>query len=285
MRASRDRRAPDRGPPRAVRRRGRRTGEPPAPVRAGRGCRTPSLRCGAWLTSYWWQALGSAHGHGTTSYRSWRAAGHGVRPLTLSGLAEKSGAPAGQQTHVRDIVREIEAHDLRDVVLVGHSYAGIPVGQAAERIGDRLRRVVFVDSNVPVHGESFVSAWPDGRAMIEASTAATGGFWAPPPEGDFAGQGLSDGQIGRIVGGATPHPGATLTEPAVLGRAIGELPATYVKCLLDGPEPGPDVVELLRGERWQLVELDTGHWPMFSRPRELARVLLDAGAARGVSRT
>jgi pimeloyl-ACP methyl ester carboxylesterase len=78
-----------------------------------------------------------------------RAAGHGVHPLTLSGLAEKRGVPAGQQTHVQDIVDEVEGQDLRDVVLVGHSYSGTPVGQAAERIGDRLARVVFVDSSVP----------------------------------------------------------------------------------------------------------------------------------------
>ncbi|EXU61740.1 hypothetical protein Z951_45525 [Streptomyces sp. PRh5] len=45
-------------------------------------------------------------------------------------------AEAGQQTHVQDIVGEIERLDLRDVVLVGHSCAGIPAGQAAERIGD-----------------------------------------------------------------------------------------------------------------------------------------------------
>src|SRR3954469_22431873 len=83
-----------------------------------------------------------------------RAAGHGAHPLTLSGLADKRGVPAGQQTHVRDIVDAVG--DLRDVVLVGHSYSGIPVGQAAERIGERLARVVFVDSNVPADGESFV---------------------------------------------------------------------------------------------------------------------------------
>ncbi|MEU6707307.1 alpha/beta fold hydrolase [Streptomyces wuyuanensis] len=224
------------------------------------------LAAGAWLGAWAWDDV----------VPELRAAGHGVHPLTLSGLAEKSGAQAGQQTHVQDIVDEIGRHDLRDVVLVGHSYSGIPVGQAAERIGDRLRRVVFVDSNVPADGESFVSAWPDGRAMIEASMAATGGFWAPLPEADFAGQGLSEEQIGRIVGGATPHPGATLIEPAMLGRGLGELPATYIKCLLDGDEPSPDVAALLRGEHWQLVELDTGHWPMFSRPHELARVLLDA---------
>ncbi|MDQ0936427.1 alpha/beta fold hydrolase [Streptomyces turgidiscabies] len=200
-----------------------------------------------------------------------RAAGHGVHPLTLSGVAERRGEPAGQQTHVRDIVEVVERLDLRDVVLVGHSYAGIPVGQAAERIGERLSRVVFVDASVPADGRSFLWGWDS--AGVEASIAENGGFWPTPPAAHFAGQGLTDEQIARIVSGSTPHPGATLTEPAVLAGSVGDLPATYVKCLLDDPEPSEDVVELLKGERWELVEMDTGHWPMFSRPRELAAIL------------
>ncbi|MCC9738833.1 alpha/beta fold hydrolase [Streptomyces sp. MNU89] len=224
------------------------------------------LTAGAWLGAWAWDEV----------VPELRAAGHGVHPLTLSGLADKKGVPAGQQTHVQDIVGEIERWDLRDVVLVGHSYSGIPAGQAAERIGDRLARVVFVDSNVPADGESFVSAWPDGRAMVEAAIAANEGFWPVPDADEFASQGLSPGQIARITADGSPHPGATLTEPAVLARPLGELPATYIKCLLDWPEPSPDVAELLKSERWQLVTMDTGHWPMFSQPRELARILLAA---------
>ncbi|NUW43215.1 alpha/beta fold hydrolase [Nonomuraea rhodomycinica] len=227
------------------------------------------LVAGAWLGAWAWDDV----------VPELRAAGHGAHPLTLSGLAEKRGAPAGQQTHVQDIVDEVERLDLREVVLVGHSYSGIPVGQAAERIGDRLAHVVFVDSNVPAHGESFVSPSPEGRATVEASIAANDGFWAPLTAADYAGQGLTDEQIDRIVTGSTPHPGATLTEPAVLAKPLGELPATYVKCLLDGDEPSPDVARLLGGDRWRLVEMETGHWPMFSQPRELARVLLDAAAS------
>ncbi|UUN27508.1 alpha/beta fold hydrolase [Streptomyces sp. FIT100] len=219
---------------------------------------------GTWLGAWAWDEV----------VPELRAAGHGAHPLTLSGLAEKQGVPAGQQTHVQDIVDEIDRLDLSDVVLVGHSYAGIPVGQAAERIGDRLAHVVFVDSNVPADGESFLSAWPDGRAMVEGSIAEHHGFWAPQAAPDYAGQGLTDAQITRIVTGSTPHPGATLTEPATLARPLAELPATYVKCLLDWPEPSPAVAELLKSDRWSLAELDTGHWPMFSQPRELARVLL-----------
>ncbi|MBT2408868.1 MULTISPECIES: alpha/beta fold hydrolase [unclassified Streptomyces] len=227
------------------------------------------LVAGAWLGSWAWDEV----------VPDLRAAGHGTHALTLSGLAERQGAPAGQQTHVREIVDEVERLDLRDVVLVGHSYSGIPVGQAAERIGGRLARVVFVDANIPADGASFVSSWPDGRAVVEASMARSGGFWTPPSATDYAGQGLTDEQISRIVSRTTPHPGSTLTEPAVLARPLGGLPATYVKCLLDGDEPNSDLARLLTGDQWRLVTMDTGHWPMFSQPRELARILLDAAAA------
>ncbi|MGP4049839.1 alpha/beta fold hydrolase [Streptomyces sp. 2A115] len=222
------------------------------------------LVAGAWLGSWAWDEV----------VPGLRAAGHGAHPLTLSGLADKQGVRAGQQTHVQDIVDEVERLGPRDVVLVGHSYSGIPVGQAAARIGDRLARVVFVDSNVPADGESFVSGWPSGRATVEASIAANGGFWPPLTAADCEGQDLSDEQIARFVKGSTPHPGATLTEPAVLAGPLGELPATYIKCLLDGAEPNDDVAELLTSKHWQLVEMNTGHWPMFSQPRELTRILL-----------
>ena len=221
---------------------------------------------GAWLGAWAWDDVAL----------ELRSAGQGAHPLTLSGLADKQGVPADQQTHVQDIVDEIERRDLRNVVLVGHSYSGIPVGQAGERIGDRLSRLVFVDSNVPIDGESFASGWYEGPAALEASIAENGGFWQPLNATDYDGQGLTDEQIARIVAGSTPHPGATLTEPAVMEHSIGELPATYIKCLLDSPEPSATVAKLLSSERWRLMTMDTGHWPMFSQPRQLARILLDA---------
>ncbi|TXL86871.1 alpha/beta hydrolase [Streptomyces sp. IB2014 016-6] len=230
------------------------------------------LVAGAWLGSWAWDEV----------VPELRAAGHDTHALTLPGLAERRqeerdeerDAPIGLETHVRDIVDTVERLDLRDVVLVGHSYSGIPVGQAAQRIGDRLSRVVFVDSNVPADGESFVSGWPDGRAAVEASIADSGGFWPPLTAADFAGQGLTDAQITRLVSGSTPHPGATLTDPARLERPLAGLPATYIKCLLDWPEPSPEVTELLKSEHWRLVEMNTGHWPMFSQPHELSAILL-----------
>ncbi|MBB1255070.1 alpha/beta fold hydrolase [Streptomyces alkaliterrae] len=223
------------------------------------------LVAGAWLGSSAWDEV----------VPELRAAGHGARPLTLSGLAERQGERAGQQTHVRDVVEEVERLDLRDVVLVGHSYSGIPVGQAAGRIGERLRHLVFVDSNVPVDGESFVAQWPEGRPMVEAAIAANGGTWPPLAEA-YAGQGLDEARVARILADSTPHPGRTLTEPAELARPIEELPTTYVKCLLAGEELDVRVTQLVAGGDCRVVRMDTGHWPMFSSPRELARILLEA---------
>ncbi|MFH8798491.1 alpha/beta fold hydrolase [Streptomyces sp. NPDC017936] len=226
------------------------------------------LVAGAWLGAWAWEEVAA----------ELRAAGDEAHPLTLSGLAEKRGVPAGLETHVRDVVEEVGRLGPRDVVLVGHSYSGIPVGLAAERIGDRLRRVVFVDANVPVAGQSFLSGWPS--EPVREAIATHDGFWPPLAADDFAGQGLTEEQVRRIVDGATPHPGATLTDAAAPRRSPAELPATYVKCLLDGDEPMPAVAELLGSDRWELVETDTGHWPMFSRPRALARILREAAAVR-----
>ncbi len=221
---------------------------------------------GAWLGAWAWAEVAPAL----------RTAGHGALPLTLGGLAERGGESAGQQDHVADIVGAVERLDLRDVVLVGHSYSGIPVGQAAERIGGRLRRVVYVDATVPVDGQSFVDSWPGGRALVEPALAGHDGRWPPPAAADYAGQGLDAESVERLVVGGTPHPGATLTEPARLSHPAGGLPATYVKCLLDGDEPPAPAAEPLAAGRWRMVRLETGHWPMLSAPAELARVLLEA---------
>jgi len=98
--------------------------------------------------------------------------------------------------------RRGQRNDLRDVILVGHSYSGIPTGQAAERIGDRLASVVFVDSDVPTDGGSFASGWWEGREALEAPIAENGGFWAPLTAADYDGEGLTGEQIARQRGQA-----------------------------------------------------------------------------------
>ncbi|MEU4196010.1 alpha/beta fold hydrolase [Kribbella sp. NPDC026611] len=223
----------------------------------------PGARLGAWA----WEAVAE----------SLQSAGHAVYAVTLSGLAERSGPGAdqvGQQQHVDDIISVIEGNDLYDVVLVGHSYSGVPVGQAAGQIGDRLRRVVYVDSSIPADGLSFVDSWSDDdRAWLEDQLIEGDGMWLPAEAEHFAGQDLSDSAVSLLVSRSTPHPGLTLTQPARLTRPIGELPTTYIKCLMAGHEPSADVQRELQSPHWELVELPTGHWPMLSQPAALSEIL------------
>ena len=220
----------------------------------------PGARLGAWA----WDAVAERL----------RNAGHVVYAVTLSGLAEGDADRVGQQQHVDDIVSVVEGNELYDVVLVGHSYSGIPVGQAAERIGDRLRRVVYVDSSIPADGMSFADAWDEeDRAWLEDQLAEGDGTWLPAGPEYFVDQDLSEEAITLLATRGTPHPGLTLTEPARLTRPIGELPTTYIKCLMAGDTPSPDVQEALKSPHWELIELETGHWPMLSQPDELTKIL------------
>src|SRR5690349_10380021 len=92
---------------------------------------------GAWLGGWAWQRV----------VDDLRTRGLDVWPVTLGGVAERS-AEAGPDTdleqHVSEVIELIESADLRDVLLVGHSYGGMVVSTAAGRIADRIGRVVYL---------------------------------------------------------------------------------------------------------------------------------------------
>src|SRR5262245_36185450 len=75
---------------------------------------------------------------------------------TLTGLVTDSRALSEEvtlDTHIGDVVSLLEGQDLRDVILVGHSYAGMIITGVAERVRDRIEHLVYVDALVPDHGQ------------------------------------------------------------------------------------------------------------------------------------
>jgi pimeloyl-ACP methyl ester carboxylesterase len=90
---------------------------------------------GAWMGAWAWEPV----------TRGLRALGHHVEEVTLSGLSKDAdSADVGLATHVADVLSILEAGDLRDVVVVGHLYAGIVAGMVADRAPDRVAHTVFV---------------------------------------------------------------------------------------------------------------------------------------------
>jgi pimeloyl-ACP methyl ester carboxylesterase len=222
---------------------------------------------GAWLGSWAWDEV----------IPPLTAAGHDVHALTLPGLAERAvGDPAavGLAEHVRAVREYLTEHALTGTLLVGYSYSGLVTGQVAAAEPERVGHAVFLDANLPAAGESMVDAWAkQGRAFDPRRLAADGGYWKVPPASVFEGQGLTAEQIALLLQRGTDQPARTITDPALLARPLAELHATYIKCLKPNPRLREDVAAALASPTWTLVELDTGHWPNFSRPAELAALL------------
>src|SRR5207302_4221713 len=102
-------------------------------------------------------------GHGGWCYqrvaRILRAAGHEVYTPTMTGVVERSHLLSPQvdlDLHVCDIVTVLHYEDLRDVILVGHSYGGMVITGAADRAVDRIGRLVYLDAATPVNKQSLV---------------------------------------------------------------------------------------------------------------------------------
>ena len=239
---------------------------------------------GAWLGGWCWQPIA----------RSLRERGHDVYPVTLTGLGERvhlARPEVDLETHVPDVVNLIEFEDLHDLALVGHSYGGAPITGVADRVPGRLARVVYLDSGPLPDGLPFLEFnEPDAKAFAERLVAEQGDGWLlPMPSWDEQAtvngaslEGLDDATRERVRARATPQPFATYTQPLRLTNpARAALPKTLITCsfplaqVRDLIAAGHPWFRELAGPEWSFRELPTGHWPMFSRPADLATLLHD----------
>jgi len=117
--------------------------------------------------------------HGGWCYRetaaALRAAGHTVFTPTHTGVGERFHQSAENitlETHIRDVCGCIEWEELRDVILVGHSYGGMVITGVADRMSERIRSLVYLDAFIPGHGDSLYVTWPCGPVHLYTSAAA-----------------------------------------------------------------------------------------------------------------
>ncbi len=194
--------------------------------------------------------------------------GHHVYRVTLTGLGERmhlANANIGLSTHIADVVNTVLFEQLSNVILIGHSYGGMVITGAADRMPERIKRVVYVDAFLPDSGESMAALAGEGfNGMVASST--TDGLIVPqwvradePPPKDV------------------PHPLKTMTDTLVLTNPEARrLAAHYILTMDEGATTDAFSPSAKRAadRGWRVDTLRTDHTPERSAVPELVRLLL-----------
>lgn len=215
-----------------------------------------------------------------------RAAGHAVHAVTLTGTGERAHLLSRDitlATHVMDVVNLVLCEELDDVVLVGHSYAGLVITGAADRLLARspspLKQLVYVDAVVPQPGECWASHHAPELVAARLAAAAVHPQGALPPP-DAALFGLTGADCDWVNRRQTPHPFGQYQEPLQFDAArLARVPRTFIDCTSPAwPSIAPMRQRVRSEPGWRVRELATGHDAMVSAPGPLARLLLEAAA-------
>jgi pimeloyl-ACP methyl ester carboxylesterase len=209
-----------------------------------------------------------------------RGLGHRVFCPTQTGLGERKHLLSKDitlDTFVSDIVNVIEAEELTNIVLVGHSFGGNAISGVADRMPERIRHLVYLDAMIVEGGKAPFDKLPADvvAARRRAAEESSGGLSLPNPPASVFGV-LGAGDAAWVNRRLTPHPLSTYTSKLNIKGAVGNnLPRTYIHCTrpsYPALQASRDWVKAQAGWRW--AEIATGHDAMVTAPDELARLLI-----------
>jgi pimeloyl-ACP methyl ester carboxylesterase len=208
-----------------------------------------------------------------------REAGHEVYTPTLTGLSDRAhllNPAVGLDTHVRDVVELLDAEDLHDVVLVGHSYAGQVVTAVADRRPERVCRRIYLDAFVGSDGEAAIDLLPEHVATHYRESVDGPGFGWLVPVRSLEVLGVTDEEdLDWLRPRLTPHPWLTYTQPLALTGAVDTVPAAFVECT-DWMRVFQPQAQKAEAAGWPVLTVPTGHEAMVTAPEALAKALIDA---------
>lgn len=227
--------------------------------------------------------------HGGWCYRdtarALRARGHDVFTPTHTGVGEKAHLRAENitlETHIRDVCGCIEAEELSDVILCGHSYGGLVVTGVADRMPGRIKALAYIDAYVGQHGLSAqghlekaigASAAEWIRGFRDSAQASPQAQMAPIPAATFNVVASKREWVDRRC---TPQALATFETPLLLSGGVDSI-ATRLFILADGWDPNPFRFHATQCEGkpgWRVVTMSGGHDLMVDMPQALADELM-----------
>jgi pimeloyl-ACP methyl ester carboxylesterase len=201
--------------------------------------------------------------------------GHHPVPITLPGQGGGS-ASATLDDQVAAVVAAVDSSSGKPMV-VGHSAACTLAWLAADARPDRVAKVALIGGFPSAHGEAYADFFPVSDGVMPFPG------WEPFEGPDSAD--LADDVRERMAAAAIPVPeGVTRAVVRLTDERRFDVPVVLV-CPEFSPDQarewidGGEVPEIAKAKDVEMVDIDSGHWPMFTKPRELARLL--AAAAEG----
>jgi pimeloyl-ACP methyl ester carboxylesterase len=205
----------------------------------------------------------------------------GVRVLapTLKGLAEReleNGPDVNLDTHINEVIALLDKEKLSNVVLVGHSYAGMVVTGVCDQRPERIAHVVYLDAFLPESGQSLYDMVPPaGRALARQGTKDRGqGYKAfPPPAANW---GVTGPLLDEINKRMTPQPAMTSEQPLILKRGgpYAVPRRTYIDCTQPSMPPFVPIKARVKTDpRWNYIAVPAGHEVALTHPQLVTDIL------------
>jgi pimeloyl-ACP methyl ester carboxylesterase len=197
--------------------------------------------------------------------------------VDLPGRGARSGVKLTEVTTAscaEAVVNDLLAADLSDVVLVGHSLAGVTLPQVVGKVRERIKRVVFLSAVIPPQGTSVLdNIDPSVRSAVEESL--TGGIYSQDPAtiAPFLCNDLDQDGTGFVLNCIVDDAAGLLLEPVDLA-GLGDVPRTYVRLARDQTYPPELQAKAIAAiGPADEMQLDSGHMVMVGQPHALAKLL------------
>jgi pimeloyl-ACP methyl ester carboxylesterase len=231
---------------------------------------------GAWQGNWVWEGVADRL----------RDAGYRVYTPSLTGLGERAhlaGPHVDLETHVADVLGVIEHHELDNVVLCGHSYGGMVVGGAADRVPQKIGSLVYLDAFIPEAGKSLWDFLPPEGAAAQKSSAKDGWRIARISAAEFRVQAAA--HIARLDRRAVDQPLATMDQKSRVTGAWRNIPhLAYIRAAGQPRATFAQFADVVRKDpKFQYFEVPCGHNVMLDLPDALTGILIGCAvrAAQG----
>ena len=204
---------------------------------------------------------------------------YSVSTPTLTGLGEKKHLLSSKitiETFIEDIVNHIVFENLNNIILVGHSFAGSVISGVADRLKDRIQKLIYFDAMILIDGQKPFDITPKETVeqRIELAKKFGNNISIPAPTADAFG--VFDIKKSLLLEEKlTPHPLSAFQSKLILKNEVGNgIPLSYIFCTKPVYKSLESSREVVRKMKWPIFELNAGHDAMLTHPKETLNLLM-----------